>query len=126
MNRTEQTMLRAAMDFCHADADVQRAKNQWRELYNFHDPEIGVCCLPIKNQFGKITRRELPRSKWCEHCKRIVAEAVDYHYALWERRAAKVRMKRAYKKLTGLAGDGGDTKLIQEAHCLSDTRTVSA
>jgi len=27
MNRTEQTMLRAAMDFCCADADVQCAKN---------------------------------------------------------------------------------------------------
>jgi hypothetical protein len=100
--RTERTLLRAACDFCAADADVQKARSQWRELHSLHDPYEGVCCLPVGSPRaeGFVDRPALPRSKWCEDCKRIVSEAVDYEYALWRRRQAKTRMIRAYKKLS--------------------------
>ena len=98
MTRTEQTMLRAAMDFCSADADVLRRTALMGELRRGH-PETNVCYLAVKNEFGEIIKRPLPASKWCEHCKRLPPEVVDYSDAKWQRRAAKTRMKRAYKKL---------------------------
>jgi hypothetical protein len=42
----------------------------------------------------------LPRAEWCKHCLQFAqfAEGMGYHYdALRERRAAKARMKRAFK-----------------------------
>jgi hypothetical protein len=97
MSRTEHTMLRAAMDFCRADADVQRRTILLRELRALHDGE--VCYISIKDDFGNIIRNARPQAKWCEHCKRLPPEDVDYADAKRERRAAKTRMKRAYKKL---------------------------
>jgi hypothetical protein len=88
-SRAERTLLKAAKDFVSADMQVQLARKQWRELHYLHPARDRVCCLRYPN-----TRR-----KWCEVCKRIVAEAVNYPDALWDRRAAKVRMKRAYRKL---------------------------
>ncbi|MGB7331181.1 MAG: hypothetical protein WBD25_07335 [Terriglobales bacterium] len=96
--RTEQTFLRAAKDFITADLDVQLARSQWREIHDLHGYG-GVCCLPWEDADNEIKRPSLPRRKWCAHCKRITAQAVSYPDALWKRRAAKVRMKRAYKKL---------------------------
>jgi hypothetical protein len=88
-SRAERTLLKAAKDFVFADLQVQLARKQWRELHYLHSAQDSACCLRYPN-----TRR-----KWCEDCKRIVAEAVNYPDALWDRRAAKVRMKRAYRKL---------------------------
>lgn len=96
--RTEQTFLRAAKDFIAADLNVQLARNQWRELRNLHG-YAGICCVPWEDAYNDIKRPALPRRKWCDDCKRIVAQAVNYQDALWSCRAAKVRMKRAYKKL---------------------------
>ncbi len=92
-------MLRAAMDFCRADEDVQRRTILFRELRYQHSGDE-VCYLPIKDNLGNVVRKARPQSKWCEHCKRLPWESVDYTDAKWERRAAKTRMKRAYKKLT--------------------------
>lgn len=72
---TEQTMLRAAMDFCSADIEVQRRTRLLRELRDLH-PDTDVCYLPVKNQFREIVKRGLPSSKWCQHCKRLPPEAV--------------------------------------------------
>lgn len=91
-------MLRAAMDFCRADAEVQRRTILLRQLRAVHGGEI--CYIPIKDDFGNIIRKARPEEKWCEHCKRVPPEDVDYFDAKWKRRAAKTRMKRAYKKLT--------------------------
>ena len=91
-------MLRAAMDFCRADAEVQRRTSLLSGLRALHGSE--VCYIPIKDDFGNIIRKARPQAKWCEHCKRLPPEDVDYADAKWERRAAKTRMKRAYKKLT--------------------------
>ena len=68
MNRTEQAMLRAAMDFCRADEGVHRRTGLLSHLRALHDGE--VCYLAIKDDFGNIIiRRARPESKWCEHCK---------------------------------------------------------
>ncbi len=91
-------MLRAAMDFCAADVDVQRRTMLLRKLRALHSG-THVCYLPVKNEFGEIVERALPPSKWCRHCKRLPPDVVDYSDAKWGRRAAKTRMKRAYKKL---------------------------
>ncbi|WP_319525757.1 hypothetical protein [uncultured Desulfosarcina sp.] len=92
--RTEKTFLRAARDFCSADADVQLSKRQWSELHQVHDLRDGVCCLEWRDDEPVI-----PRSEWCEACLKYEKERVDYHYALLRRRSAKARMKRAYKIL---------------------------
>lgn len=93
-------MLRAAMDFCRADADVQRRTILLRELRARHGGE--VCYINVEDNFGNIIRKALPQAKWCEHCKRLPPEDVDYSDAKWKRRAAKTRMKRAYRKLAPL------------------------
>ncbi len=98
INGTEQTMLRAAMDFCRADEDVQRRTGLLSHLRALHGGE--VCYLAIKDDFGNVIRKVFPQNKWCQHCKLLPWESVDYTDAKWERRAAKTRMKRAYKKLT--------------------------
>lgn len=91
-------MLRAAMDFCRADAETQRRTILLRELRALHGG-TEVCYIPIKNEVGEIIKKARPQDKWCNHCTRFPPEAVDYADAKWERRAAKTRMKRAYKKL---------------------------
>lgn len=91
-------MLRAAMDFCRADADVQHRTMLLHELRALHHG-TEVCYIPIKNQFGEIIKKARPQAQWCDHCRRFPPEAVDYTDAKWKRRAAKTRMKRAYKKL---------------------------
>jgi hypothetical protein len=80
MNRTEQAMLRAAMDFCCADADVQRRTILMRELRSLHR-DTEVCYIPIKNELGEIIKKARPQARWCEHCRRFPPEAVDYSYA---------------------------------------------
>jgi hypothetical protein len=99
--RTERTLLRAAKDFCAADLNVQLGRNQMRELRRLHSYD-SPCCLPVLGEFvgDPLVREALPKSKWCSHCDRIAAEAVNYPYALFARRSAKVRMKRAFKKLS--------------------------
>jgi hypothetical protein len=57
--RAERTLLRAALDFCAADADVQKARSQRCELHSLHDPYSGVCCLPLNGPRDR--RRVRPR-----------------------------------------------------------------
>jgi len=70
-------LLRAALDFCAADKDVQLAPQQWKEVHDWHQDQ--VCCLPWKDPFEDNAQQLdlLPRSLWCEHCIRITNEAVD-------------------------------------------------
>lgn len=105
LERLERRLLRAASDFCAADEQVKLARRQWREIHDLHDPYDGVYCLPWETENGNRSD-ELPRSEWCEHCIRIIGEAVDYQYALWKRRSAKTRMKRANKEIELLRSDG--------------------
>lgn len=114
--RSERTLLRAARDFCASDADVQKARGQWRELHSLHDPHDGVCCLPANGprDEGFAKRPALPPSNWCDDCKRIVSEAVDYQYALWSRRQAKVRMIRAHKKLQAVVDAGSAWGAVEQ------------
>jgi hypothetical protein len=104
IDRIRETLLNNAIGFCRADKEVQLARRQWSEIHSLHDPYAGVCCLPWgdpsdENDPG---REALPKKEWCEHCKRIMLEAIDYDSALWKRRAAKTGMKRAYKRLIDL------------------------
>jgi len=57
-----------------------------------------ICCRPWKdpNDDEAEELEPLPRSKWCESCARFEDGSVDYYNALWKRRTAKARMKRAY------------------------------
>jgi len=96
--RTEQTLLNAAMDFVAADLQVQLARSQRRELQCLH-PDGLICCLWWRDSRTGEECYGRPRRKWCKDCKRISAGAVPYNDALDARRASKVRMKRAYKKL---------------------------
>lgn len=104
IERMEKTLLKNSLRFCQADARVQLARRQRKELRDLHDPEDGVCCLPSGNQSDEegSGRKALPREKWCEHCRRITSEAISYGDALWERRAAKTGMKRVHKLLCKL------------------------
>ena len=55
-------MLRAAMDFCAADVDVQRRTMLLRKLRALHSG-THVCYLPVKNEFGESSSvRFHPRS----------------------------------------------------------------
>src|ERR1700722_3981871 len=110
--RLQKTLLNNALRFCQADAYVQLARRQWKELHEL-PPEHRVCCLPIGNRSEAAFREASPKKKWCKHCRRIASGAINYYDALWERRAAKIGMKRAFKFL--------QTKLKQA----SDTRDVS-
>jgi hypothetical protein len=100
IDRLQKMLLNNALRFCRAEVKVQLARRQWKELHDLHDPESRICCLssvsPMDEQDG---REALPKSQWCEHCQRITSEAISYYDALWERRAAKVGMRRAYKLL---------------------------
>lgn len=98
VGRVRDRLLKAATDFCKADAQVQLARSQWREINTLHGYE-GVCCLSWDDEEAGVNRGPLPRSKWCENCIRIMADAVDYQDALWKRRSAKTRMLKAHRDL---------------------------
>jgi hypothetical protein len=104
-DRVRKTLLNNAIRFCRADAEIQLARRQWSEIHSLHDPYTGVCCLPWGDPSDENNpdREALPKDEWCEHCKRIMLEAVDYDAALWNRRAAKTGMKRAYERLIDLS-----------------------
>jgi hypothetical protein len=99
MNRTEQTMLSAAMDFCRADEDVRHRRSLFLELQYLHSGGQ-ICYLPIRDEFGNVVKKARPEHKWCEHCRRLPWDTVNYTDAKHDRRSAKARMKRAYKRLT--------------------------
>jgi hypothetical protein len=108
--RARACLLQAAIDFCKSDAEVQLARQQWREIRNWHSDE-GICCLPQEKSEDRPAREALPRSQWCEVCIRIKANAVDYNYALFKRRSSKVRMKRAYKFISQFSGLKDDDRI---------------
>lgn len=98
VNRTEQTMLRAAMDFCRADEEVRLRRDLFMELQLLHHGNQ-ICYLSVKDDFGNLVSEALPQNKWCKHCRRMPWDSVCYTEARMDRRSAKARMKRAYKRL---------------------------
>jgi len=95
------------MDFCRADAEIRHRMSLFERLKYLHCGRQ-ICYLAVKDDLGNVIEKALPQKKWCEHCKSLPWESLDYTDAKWERRAAKTRMKRAYKKLAGVdPGKGG-------------------
>ena len=94
--RSQSCLLHAAEDFCRADNEVQEARRLWRELKAKHDPYDGFCLEVAKS-----------RSECCKECLKFLnSSPPDYDYALYSRRAAKTRMKRAFKNLLVARGTG--------------------
>jgi hypothetical protein len=94
-------LLSAAIDLCAADVDVQTARRQRRDLALRHGSE-GICCairMPVDIEEVHDPVPNVPKSRWCKHCQRFARTAIHYQDALFARRSAKTRMKRAYLEL---------------------------
>ena len=108
-------LWRAALDLCHADDDVHLARRLFATMLAKHEGGGDrICCKrwAPPDDFAELTTVDddgtpesggdaefldpLPQAEWCDGCKQFM-DGPDYRDAMWRRRAAKARMKRAYK-----------------------------
>jgi hypothetical protein len=94
-------VLSAAIDFCAADVEVQAARNERRDLVFQHGSEAVCCAIRVSNDLEELYDPipNLPESRWCKHCRKFAKTSINYQDALFKRRSAKTRMKRAYLEL---------------------------
>lgn len=105
LDRAVERLISSAIDYCKADAIAVAASAQLTKLASYHDPYDGICCVPpAQTDFDSDPPEAKPRSKWCKYCRQYAKEAIDGSGAKWTRRAARQRMRRAYKQIIAKRG----------------------
>jgi hypothetical protein len=111
-SRAVERLISSAIDYCRADAIVIAAQAQFAELARNHDSYNAICCIPPpQTDFDSDPPEALPESEWCEYCRKYAGEAIDGESAKVSRRAARQRMRRAYRQIIAGRAPLADTIL---------------